>query len=318
MASSVPTADARRILRRLSLLACLTAQFLAFAPAAAMVLGTDERDSASAFLTAADENRFEGVGRIECLQPGMRGATLHATGWIVGTADTVMTAAHTFFKPDANGERTIVRDPANCIFILFNRDQSIREIATIRYAVSPWAEARFRGDSARDFAVLKLSRAMKVSSIPSVAIAAGAMKPTVRLVAFQSGVSQDQRARITQGDARRFPAFGADYEIDGSRVSDGNRLFSTSANSSPGSSGGLYYDRRTGAVLGVHLGGMCDTSTRTPAYDPARCFNYGLRFDRAMLDTIAAVARDAAPSRQVIAPAQPAPASAAIVLAMAG
>ncbi|KQX19599.1 MULTISPECIES: trypsin-like serine peptidase [unclassified Sphingomonas] len=318
MASSIPTGGARRILRRLSLLACLTAQLLALAPAAAMVLGTDERDSASAFLTADDESRFEGVGRIECLQPGTRGVSLHATGWIVGTADTVMTAAHTFFKPDANGERTIARDPGNCIFILFNRDQSIREIATVRYAVSPWAETRFRGDSARDFAVLKLSRAMKVSSIPSVAIAAGTMKPVVELVAFQSGVSQDQRARITQGEARRFPALGADHEIDGSRISNGSRLFSTSANSSPGSSGGLYYDRSTGAVLGVHLGGMCDPSARTPAYDPTRCFNYGLRFDRAMLDTIDSVARDAASSGQLIASDQPALLPASVVLAMAG
>lgn len=316
MTKSVPSGGAWRILPRIPLLAMLAAQFLAPATAPAMVLGADDRNQAAAFLSSADEDRFQGLGRIECLQPGSRGLSFHATGWIVGSADTVMTAAHIFFEQDWRGDRSIERDPANCIFVLFNRDQSIREIANIRYAVSPWADRQVRGDSARDYAVLKLANPVRVSNIPAVSVNA-AIRPDVQLVAFQTGVLDSQRARITRGEARRFPVLDAHYELEGMHVSNSTRLFSTSANSSPGSSGGLYYDRRSATVLGLHLGSMCDPAALSPSYDPDHCFNYGLRFDRDASIAIDAVARDAAPRNLMIRPNQPAPATAAIVLALA-
>lgn len=315
MTKAFPSGGASRILPRLPLLALLAAQFLSPAAAPAMVLGIDDRNEAGAFLSPEDEDRFEGLGRIECLQPGSRGASFHATGWVVGSADTVMTAAHIFFQQDWRGERTIERDPENCIFVLFNRDQSIREVANIRYAVSPWADRRARGDSARDYAVLKLTRSVRISNIPSVSVNAP-IRPNVQLVAFQTGVRDHQRARITQGEARRFPAFGGHYQLDGVRISNSARLFSTSANSSPGSSGGLYYDRSSGSVLGLHLGSMCDPAALNPSYDPDHCFNYGLRFDRDIRIAIDAVVRDAAPQDLTIHPGRPAPAT-GIVLALA-
>ncbi len=57
-------------------------------------------------------------------------------------------------------------------------------------------------------------------------------------------------------------------------------MFLTSAGSTAGSSGGMYFDQQSGAAIGLHIGWVCDTADGHSRYDPASCFNYGLRFDR--------------------------------------
>ncbi|WP_066962857.1 trypsin-like peptidase domain-containing protein [Rhizorhabdus dicambivorans] len=314
MTGSTPTGGARRILARLSLLALLAGTTLA-ATAHAAVLGPDDRDEADAFLSTTQETQFEGLGRIECLQAGSKGVSFNATGWVVGAADTVITAAHTFFRRDRRGQTADVRDPDHCIFVLYNADQSIREIANIRYAVSPWADRSVRGDGSFDFAVLKLARPLHISRIPAVGTG-GSIRPRVELLAFQSGVRQDQRARVTRGHTQAFP-YSLVAPSEGSRVTDGSRLFASSANSSAGSSGGLYYDSRANVAFGVHIGTLCDTDAAAPAYDPMHCFNYGLRFDRRILATIDMVVRDNPAAEQVVRSDIPYPTAAATLLALA-
>jgi hypothetical protein len=292
----IPSGGARRILARLSSLALLAASCIASLPAQAAVLGTDDRNGASAFMTEAQQSRFEGVGRIECLDG--RGVTAVATGWVVASADTVMTAAHSFFLQDRKGEWTLTLDPRNCMFVLYNADRSVREFAHVAYGLSPWADASLRGDSSNDFAVLKLDRTLRVTNIPTLSGAARANAP-VQLIAFQSGVSQGHRARVTRGESRQFPAM-AQTDLDRARVSSSARLFSTSASSSSGSSGGLYYDGHTGSIVGMHLGSMCDTAVSRPVYDPARCFNVGLRFDRKIRAFVDAIVRGASPTQHLI------------------
>jgi V8-like Glu-specific endopeptidase len=292
MISRILRQGAPRVLARLSTLALLTAIHLAPVTTHAAVLGSDDRNAANAFLSEAEQQRFEGLGRIECSNG------LSATGWLVGSNSTVVTAAHTFFRPDRDGNRTIAIDPGKCAFVLYDRYQNVRETAQIQQAYSPWADATLRGDSSHDFAVLKLARPLKVTNLASIDTRRS-IGTYVNLVAFQTGVPRDQLARITQGEAHRFPVveFG-----DGTRISNAARLFATSADSSPGSSGGLYYDSRTGSVIGMHLGSACDPSIRSLAYDATRCFNYGLRFDRGINATIQAAIHDLPLDRQLIVP----------------
>lgn len=315
MAGSNPTGGARRVLARLSLLALLAGTAISAGAAQAAVLGPDDRDNADAFLSAAQEQQFEGLGRIECLQAGSRGVSFNATGWVVGAADTVITAAHTFFRRDRRGQTADVRDPEHCIFVLYNPDQSIREIANIRYAVSPWAERAVRGDGSFDFAVVKLARPLAVSRIPAVGTG-GSNRPNVRLLAFQSGVRQDQRVRVTRGYTQAFPYSGI-APSDGARVTDGSRLFASSASSSAGSSGGLYYDSVNNIAFGLHIGTLCDSRAAAPAYDPLHCFNYGLRFDRTILAAIGKVVRDDPAATQIVRGDTPYPTAATALLALA-
>ena len=274
-----PSGGARRILSQLLSIALVGASYGFSPPVRAAVLGTDDRNDSSAFLTEAQHSRFEGVGRIECSNARRPGMTSVATGWLIASADMVMTAAHIFFHADRRRERMSVLDPRNCTFTLYNADGSLQERSRVSYALSPWTNVSIRGDSSNDFALLKLERPLRVRNVPTLG-ASGHINTRATLIAFQTGVAEGRRVRVTRGEARRFPVFQTPDEVDGARVSKPSRLFVSSANSSPGSSGGLYYDDQTNAILGVHLGFACDPEAKLPAYDPDRCFNYGLRFDR--------------------------------------
>ncbi|MES2498500.1 MAG: trypsin-like peptidase domain-containing protein [Pseudomonadota bacterium] len=245
------------------------------------------------------DDRFAGVGRIECTDSQRRGVNLVATGWVVGSADTVVTAAHILFRaPAAGGAPTRAIAPSQCAFLLYDRDQNIRNRIRIRYAVSPWAESRFRGDSSYDVAVLKLESAVRVEKIPAVKVAMPVGRPSINLIAFHSGFRDTQCAWITRGRQQAFPAAQQRYDASELRITSATRLFATSADSTAGSSGGMYYDERLGAAVGLHLGVVCDQAQ--PRYDPNVCFNYGLRFDREIVAMVDMVVRDQLPNNQLL------------------
>lgn len=294
-----PSGGARRILFQLISLALLTASLSFSSSAGAAVLGADDRNDSGAFLTETQRDRFEGVGRIECSDAHRPGRTSVATGWLIASADIVMTAAHTFFHGDRREGRMSVLDPRNCTFTLYGSNGSVQERSRVSYGFSPWANLSVRGDSSNDFAVLKLERPLRARNVPTLG-ASGRMNARANLIAFQSGVAEDRRVRITHGEARRFPVFQANDGLEGTRVSKPSRLFASSANSSPGSSGGLYYDDQTNSILGMHLGFACDPAAKLPAYDPDRCFNYGLRFDRDVRAFVSLAVAEAPPTAALI------------------
>ena len=259
----------------------ITAPLPGWGAAIAMRLGGDERP------IAANEG-FDGVGRLDCRIPGGRAVSRDATGWILGAADTVVTAAHTLFPAGT------AIDPKACVFRLFNADGSVRETARVRYVRSPWSEPRYRDDSAHDVAVLKLDRPMGVSAVAATASGSVMGARPVRLISFPAD-AVDGQARISAGEARPFPLGPARDGQGGMRVSDPSRLFASSVESAAGSSGGLYYAPRSGAAIGLHVGYVCGGDEG--------CFNFGLRFDAGIVAMIAAVAADASPGKTLLASA---------------
>jgi hypothetical protein len=253
-------------------------------PANAIILGGKDAAGRSAMMSADDKGRFAGVGRVECHDPQIPGVDYVATGWVLGSADTAVTAAHAFF----HDTRAVA--PTDCTFALYDRNEQIRERIQIRYALSPWADVRIRNDSSYDVAILKLDRPVRIAAIPAAVAFKGAEKALVDLVAFQSGVGEMRHAWITRGQLRDFPLGQLRDDTTGLRITSARRLFSTSAGSSPGSSGGMYYDERLHAAIGVHLGAVCDRIW--PRYDPNLCFNYGLRFTPTIVAMVDMVVRD--------------------------
>ncbi|ATE66448.1 trypsin-like peptidase domain-containing protein [Rhizorhabdus dicambivorans] len=216
----------------------------------------------------------DGVGRLVCAAPGGRAAVEDGSGWVVGAADTVVTAAHILFP--AGGPV----DPRACTFRLYGPDGSVRAAARVAYARSPWSDTARRDDSAQDVAVLKLDRPMPVTPIALAARARGGAVQPVRLLSFPAGGGDGPSA--TTGEARAFPLGPVRDAAGGLHVSDPGRLFASSAASAPGSSGGLYL-ARGGAVVGLHVGRMCSGD---------ECFGFGLRFDAAVTAMVAMVAAD--------------------------
>ncbi|KRB82424.1 hypothetical protein ASE00_10185 [Sphingomonas sp. Root710] len=270
----------------------------------AIILSGSRPTDGSAMMSADDRGRFAGVGRVECRDPRTSGVAYVATGWVLGSTDTVVTAAHVFFRGASTMRAARALNPAKCAFILYDRNQQIRQEARIRYAVSPWADITIRNDSSYDVAILKLDRPIKIDSIPVAMAFKGQEKAVVDLVAFHLGVGEMQRAWITRGRLRDFPASQQRDDRAATRITNARRLFSTSADSSPGSSGGMYYDERMHAAIGVHLGAVCDQVR--PRYDPHLCFNYGLRFTPAIVAMVDMVVRDQpAPANLIVADGEP-------------
>ena len=88
-------------------------------------------------------------------------------------------------------------------------------------------------------------------------------------------------------------------------------MLATSADSTPGSSGGMYYDPDQKAAVGIHVGSLCGYAEAR--YDPDRCFNYGLRFDAKLMRMIESVAADSPPAEQLV---QPSPEDAPVRIAL--
>jgi hypothetical protein len=219
--------------------------------------------------------RPDGVGRLICATPGGRARVEDGSGWVVGAADTVVTAAHILFPA---GEAA---DPRSCTFRLYAPDGTVRAAARVRYVRSPWSDPAGRNDSSQDVAVLKLDRPMPVEPLSLAARGSGPGAQTVRLLSFPGG-GGDVPSQAA-GEARAFPLGPVRDAGSGMRVSDPRRLFASTAASAPGSSGGVYLASRGGGVVGLHVGRLCDA---------AECFGFGLRFDSAIAAMVAAVALD--------------------------
>lgn len=277
-------------LARHPLLAPMMAMLLSIGTAANAVILSGNDPKGSAMMSDEDISRLAGVGKVECRDPRTPSIIDVATGWLIGSADTVVTAAHILFHGTRPLKAAGVIDPTNCTFALYDPNEQLREKARIRYAVSPWADIRIRNDGSYDVAILKLDRPVKIDTLPVAIPFSGTKKALVNLIAFRSGGSAIQRAVVTRGRLRDFPASQLRDDTTGLRITNARRLFSTSADSSPGSSGGMYYDERQHVAIGVHLGAVCDQVR--PRYDPNLCFNYGLRFTPAIVAMVDMVVRD--------------------------
>ncbi len=288
---SLSNGGALYALARRPLLVPAMAMILSSGTAAnAIILSGNNPTGGPVIMSADDMGWLAGVGRVECHDPRTPGIANMATGWVLGSADTVVTAAHIFFRGPRSVKATGATDPTNCTFALYDPNEQIREKTHIRYALSPWADISVRNDSSYDVAILKLDRPVKIGALPVAMPLKGSEKTLVNLIAFHSGVSAIQRALVTRGRLRDFPASQLRDDTTGLRVTNPQRLFSTSADSSPGSSGGMYYDERLHVAIGVHLGAVCDQAR--PRYDPNLCFNYGLRFTPAIVAMVDMVVRD--------------------------
>lgn len=213
------------------------------------------------------------VGMIACLDPYRRGVRHVATGWLVGAPDTVITAAHTFYKEGEGGVMRSSRlDPARCVFTLSDPSGGTWDIINIRYAVSEWANGR--RDQSSDVAVVKLERMPLRSIRPPRLAALRRLESDVHLVAFHAAGADADRPVVSLGQIHGFPHKRACSA--GFCVHIRSRMFISCASSTAGSSGGLYLDDQ-GAAVGLHVGYFCGNSDSV--FSQTSCFNYGVFLD---------------------------------------
>jgi V8-like Glu-specific endopeptidase len=245
--------------------------------------------------------RFDTVGEIQCHDPSTPGITRTATGWVVGSTDTVVTAAHLFFQqPVAGATDATTLSPRQCTFRLYDGRGALRDVIGFRYGLSEWANARHRYDSSYDVAVLKLDRRAAVRSVPAVKIVSQLSTPIVKLAAFHGGALRREHPWLTSGQTKLFPSYVMADHGDDMRISDTRRMLAASVDSTPGSSGGMYFDPARNAAIGIHVGSLCANGETRDV--PVSCFNYGLRFDAKILKMIDSVVTDTPRLANIIGP----------------
>lgn len=247
------------------------------------IIFSDNQDEHAIAARTGPRDAFDSIGRIECVDPAFPGITHIASAWLIGSNQTAITVAHAFFKMPAPPFRQVAMQLPikECIFVLFNRDETVRDIFTMDYVLSPWADSRHRFDSSFDIAVLRLNRPAEGAVLPQVRLTRFQARKTVSLLAFRADIRESQILHDSHGLMDRFPRAQLRVSLldaEGPSISDDSTLFATSANAEAGSSGGMYFDERLGAAIGLHLGYLCDQPRPISRYRPAECFNYGRYF----------------------------------------
>ena len=265
-------------------------------PAAAVTFGSEAREHDFAS-RPGPADAFDSIGRVECRGPTNVRHWFNATGWLIGDAQTVITAAHVFYREIDPARRGTAQpiDPRNCVFILIDRAQKVRDRLPVRYAVSPWADVGHRYDVSYDVAIARLTRPVPNAILSAVRPARSFAGTGVRLYAYRSSPGE---ARILHESTGLIERFGNNRERMaaanrfGLRISRPESLLLASANSMEGSSGGMYYSAELGAAIGIHLGYLCTASPALRSFSPVNCFNYGRFISRRMLGWVADVNAD--------------------------
>ena len=259
---------------------------------------------ASSYVTEAEQDKFSGLGAIECPYPGEPPTSTRryvSTGWLAEGSDTVVTVSHAFYKAASPPQMATETHfpPITCGFVTYDRWGKLRDSVPIAYARVKWDDPLYHSDRTDDQAVVKLARR------PSHAIrwlplgdGKDLNDSNIMLVSFSNDVPDPTRPRKSRGKIFKMPLNGVHDRggTHGYRLLDNRRIFATSVDSSYGSSGGLYIDD-TGAIIGLHRGCvMKDGSCRPSNFDlSGPSYNAGIYIDRTFYDEIRLTAENSPP-----------------------
>jgi hypothetical protein len=260
--------------------------------AAAIPFGSQEQEHDFA-ARKGPRDAFDSIGRIECKDPASSRHWVNATGWLIGDSQTIITAAHVFYRGGDAARKRASRplDPRSCVFLLFDREQKTHGSFAIVQAVSPWADRRKRDDVSYDFAIARLDRPV-IGAVVSLARPARDFAGATGLYALRSGRDEARMLHESKGVIERF---AHDHERlavvrrFGLRISHPHLLLLTSANSMQGSSGGMYYASGSRAAIGIHLGHLCASYRGAGSFNALDCFNYGRFISSGVLRLVEAV-----------------------------
>lgn len=274
---------------------------------AALLLIAPDRGAAIPFGSEDHEHEFAGrkgprdafdsIGQIECRDPHPPGNRFYTTGWLIGDNRTVITAAHAFYRTSAAAPRAALKiiDPRSCVFMLFERDWTIRGRYAVRYGMSPWADRKRRHDVSYDVAIVRLDRPVAGAVVPPARAARKFPGTSIRLYAFRSPGKESRLLHESEGIMERFANERERLAVAkgfGLRISHPEVLLLTSANTMQGSSGGMYYASTWRAAIGIHLGHLCLSYRGPGSFNPHNCFNYGRLISRKVLGWVDDVKAD--------------------------
>lgn len=271
-----------------AVLISVLASLMLVSPARSSIMGANNLMDPDAYLTEEEQDRYSGVGRIECPVPGYNGLYT-TTGWFAEGPDTIVSASHAFYvKMDGGFIRVI---PEACQFATYDRFGSARDRIRIVRSWVKWEDARFLGDDSHDLSVSKLERKPNhtIRWLPLADNQGGNGVP-ITLVGFGNNLSDPLRPRKSRGMMYYAPPNAVNTN-GRYRLSDNRRICATSVDSTHGFSGGMYVNS-TGRIVCIHTGSISVDGKGNPAPFnlSRRNYNMGNWIDREFFNVIKAMA----------------------------
>ena len=195
-----------------------------------------ERSLRRTELSAQDYSSFSGVGVITC---NVNGKQRMSTAFLVGAFDLGVTVAHTFEK-GADGS-----EPADCMYNSLDSLGQVRERIPVSYVKSQWDEAGAFGQTAKDFAVVRLSEPSRYAQRTMPLGRFSGSAASVVMIGYKNDIDSDSIKRKARGTV---------YE----RRADGVVVASTAGfthdmYSSDIAAGAPVIDETTGVIIGIHM-----------------------------------------------------------------
>lgn len=185
-------------------------------------------------LSAKDYSSYSGVGVVACTVDGKQRTS---TAFLVGAFDIGVTVAHTFQKGADGAE-------PDCVYNSLDSVGQIRERIPVSYVKSQWEEAGAAGQTAKDFAVVRLSEPSRYAQRTMPLGRFSGDSASVVMIGYKSDIDADsikRKARGTVYERREnglvvSNAAGFTHDMDSHDIAPGAPVI----------------DETTGVIIGIH------------------------------------------------------------------
>lgn len=185
-------------------------------------------------LSAKDYPSYSGVGVIACTVDGKQRTS---TAFLVGAFDIGVTVAHTFQKGAEGAE-------PECVYNSLDSMGQIRERIPVSYVKSQWEETGTAGQTAKDFAVVRLSEPSRYAQRTMPLGRFSGDSTSVVMIGYKSDIDADsikRKARGTVYERREnglvvTNAAGFAHDMDSHDIAPGAPVI----------------DETTGVIIGIH------------------------------------------------------------------
>lgn len=216
-------------------------------------------------LTAIEGIAFGAVNKISC-QIG-NGRQIASTASLIVSNQIAVTVAHAFYNEGTKSEELT---PADCEYIVYDEDDHIIDRVKITTINSRWVEDNLYYDRTQDIALIKLERPPKGTAKP-LRLETGPSDPGTPIEIIGFHVDFD-------GGQRRIFSEGVIAAKTGTEEERNDTVLIHNASAVNETSGAPLIDKKTGFILGLHLG-------RTHAPDQEKSLKFDARhnYNRAII-----------------------------------
>jgi hypothetical protein len=216
-------------------------------------------------LTSNEGNTFGAVNKVSCRIANNR--RIESTAPLIVSNTIAVTVAHAFYNEGTKSEELT---PSDCEYVVYDENDKIIDRVKISTIKSRWVEDNRYYDLTQDIALIKLERQPKGNAKP-LRLETGPSDPgtPIEIIGFHIDIDGGQRRIFSEGTITA---------KTGSREEHNDTVLIHNASAVNETSGAPLIDKKTGFILGLHLGG-----THAPDIEKSLKFDAHDNYNRAII-----------------------------------